>query len=51
MEIKTIHGAFISFGTCFLENSIKSLSSMEYADDAVDKSDQSVHLTTGKKLF
>lgn len=34
-----------------LENSIKIFFSMEYTDDAVDKSDLSVHLTTGKKLF
>lgn len=36
-----------------LENSIKRFSSMEYTDDAMDKSDLSVHLTTGekKKIF
>lgn len=39
----------LELASCLLlENSIRSFSSMEYTDDAVDKSDLSVHLTTGE---
>jgi len=49
--MKTELSFLLGLASCHLLEAIKTFASIEYTDDAVGRSDLSVHLTTAKKLF